>query len=140
MLSPVSLAQAAAGCPLRLLLLPLPLSLQVANTYIVTCACVGSGPFGECKPACSMSLPAVAACGGCHEAALARFCLDALSLLDHGLPEGIGRVSARIGIHSGPLTAGIIGHSRRYFRVFGDTVNLASREWRRGDFFPPLSP
>ena len=33
----------------------------------------------------------------------------------------------RIGIHSGPLVAGIIGDSKYSFDVWGDTVNIASR-------------
>jgi class 3 adenylate cyclase len=33
----------------------------------------------------------------------------------------------RIGIHSGPLSAGIVGQSRFAYDVWGDTVNLASR-------------
>ena len=34
----------------------------------------------------------------------------------------------RIGINTGPLTAGVIGQSRCFYRVFGDTVNVSSRE------------
>lgn len=34
---------------------------------------------------------------------------------------------ARIGIHSGPLVAGIIGERKFSFNIFGDTVNLAAR-------------
>lgn len=33
----------------------------------------------------------------------------------------------RIGIHTGPLVAGIIGHKKFSYDVWGDTVNLASR-------------
>ena len=33
----------------------------------------------------------------------------------------------RIGMHSGPVTAGVIGEARFIFDVWGDTVNLASR-------------
>ena len=33
----------------------------------------------------------------------------------------------RVGIHSGPVAAGIIGHHRFLYEVWGDTVNVASR-------------
>ena len=35
--------------------------------------------------------------------------------------------NARIGIHSGPLIAGIIGERKFSFNIFGDTVNTAAR-------------
>ena len=40
---------------------------------------------------------------------------------------GIGRVRVKIGINSGPVAAGLIGSTRRFFRIVGDTVNVASR-------------
>ena len=36
-------------------------------------------------------------------------------------------IQARIGIHSGPVVAGIIGTHRFVCDVWGDTVNVASR-------------
>ncbi len=36
-------------------------------------------------------------------------------------------VELRIGIHTGPILAGIIGETRFHYRVFGETVNVASR-------------
>jgi class 3 adenylate cyclase len=33
----------------------------------------------------------------------------------------------RIGIHTGPVVAGIIGHHKFIYDVWGDTVNVASR-------------
>ena len=33
----------------------------------------------------------------------------------------------RIGIHSGPLVAGVIGKTKFHFDIWGDTVNIAAR-------------
>lgn len=33
----------------------------------------------------------------------------------------------RAGLHHGPLSAGILGRSRRFYRIFGDTVVMAAR-------------
>ena len=37
------------------------------------------------------------------------------------------KVQARIGIHTGPITAGVIGTHKSVYDVWGDTVNTASR-------------
>ena len=41
--------------------------------------------------------------------------------------KDVGDVQVRIGIHSGPVTAGVIGTQRMQYDVWGDTVNVASR-------------
>ncbi|RPI67190.1 MAG: hypothetical protein EHM43_09430 [Ignavibacteriae bacterium] len=49
---------------------------------------------------------------------------DLLENLREALPSGL---QVRIGLHSGPVTAGVIGTSRMQYDVWGDTVNVASR-------------
>jgi adenylate cyclase len=59
--------------------------------------------------------------------------LDALeitmppSLGDTSWTKDVGDIKVRIGIHCGPLTAGVIGTQRMQYDVWGDTVNVASR-------------
>ncbi|HXD15035.1 MAG TPA: adenylate/guanylate cyclase domain-containing protein, partial [Xanthobacteraceae bacterium] len=36
-------------------------------------------------------------------------------------------LQARIGVHTGPITAGVIGTHKFVYDVWGDTVNTASR-------------
>lgn len=39
----------------------------------------------------------------------------------------IGEITVRIGLHCGPLVAGVIGNERLQYDIWGDTVNMASR-------------
>ena len=42
-------------------------------------------------------------------------------------PEGIVQFEMRIGIHTGPIVAGIVGVKKWQYDIWGDTVNIASR-------------
>ena len=42
-------------------------------------------------------------------------------------PDPLRRLAAQVGIHSGPLIGGVAGISRRFYRLFGDTMNTAAR-------------
>jgi class 3 adenylate cyclase len=63
-----------------------------------------------------------------HAKIIAQFGLGMLEILrqisdaDEGSP-----VQMRIGIHTGPVIAGVIGHHKFSYDVWGDTVNVASR-------------
>jgi len=63
-----------------------------------------------------------------------RACLAAIEIKNFVIQEKLKAKAAqkdywdiRIGIHSGPLVAGIIGTKKLSFDVWGDTVNIASR-------------
>ena len=61
---------------------------------------------------------------------LNRIAEAALQMLDEATqvraPDGT-KLAIRIGIHTGPVCAGVIGESKFIFDVWGDTVNMASR-------------
>lgn len=57
-----------------------------------------------------------------HARAVAHLALDMLAIV-----ERFPRVNLRIGIHTGPVVAGVIGTKRFLYDLWGDTVNVASR-------------
>lgn len=59
--------------------------------------------------------------------AIARFAHLASELLDKHLLAVDAGLGFRIGIHAGPVLAGVIGSDRLSFDIWGDTVNFASR-------------
>jgi hypothetical protein len=61
----------------------------------------------------------------------ARNCLvkmnDAVKVLEKTLGPGTGELCMRIGIHSGPVTAGVLRGDKGRFQLFGDSVNTCAR-------------
>jgi guanylate cyclase len=69
---------------------------------------------------------------GDHAEALANLALDMLASLDRRRWAGEPRLSFRIGINTGPVIAGVIGHKKFTYDVWGDAVNIASRMESQG--------
>ena len=59
--------------------------------------------------------------------AMAQFAHSASTRLSLLMDEHSTQIGFRMGMHLGPVVAGVIGGHRLFYDVWGDTVNLASR-------------
>ena len=62
-----------------------------------------------------------------HAEAMADFALAMLAALERVNAAAEVPFQMRVGIHTGPVVAGVIGSHRFLYDIWGDTVNLASR-------------
>ena len=64
---------------------------------------------------------------GEHAQKIADFAIDMKAFM-HGYRQEKGlNISIRIGVHSGPAVAGVIGQNKFIYDIWGDTVNTAAR-------------
>lgn len=62
-----------------------------------------------------------------HAEAIAAMALDMQQEIAKFQTEYVDPFYMRIGIHTGPVVAGVIGHKKFTYDMWGDTVNIASR-------------
>lgn len=68
-----------------------------------------------------------------HVEAVANLALAMCAAIDHLRLERGLEIALRVGIHTGPVVAGVIGQTRFAYDLWGDTVNVAHRMEAQGE-------
>ncbi|MER9298756.1 adenylate/guanylate cyclase domain-containing protein [Mesorhizobium sp. M0621] len=76
---------------------------------------------------CYMVAGGMPVSGGDHTSAIADMALGMIEVSQKLASEFGEDVSVRIGFHSGPAVAGVIGRRKPFYDVWGDTINVAAR-------------
>jgi len=79
---------------------------------------------------CAGGLPAA---NNTHAEDVLRAAIEFQELMLHRKAEGKDLFEIRIGIHTGPVVAGIVGVMKFAYDIWGDTVNIASRMESAGE-------
>lgn len=67
-----------------------------------------------------------------HALAVARMAVEMVEVIHRRRAAGRDDIDIRIGLHTGPVVAGVIGTMKFSYDVWGDTVNVASRMQTHG--------
>ncbi len=82
---------------------------------------------------CYMAVAGLSEASVDHAQRAARFALELFPVIEQARKQMGFELGLRVGIHSGPVIAGVIGINKFAYDLWGDTVNIASRMESQGE-------